>query len=85
MAIINGLHRSIVNFDMRTESEPLEVKVPLLFSGMVGFPPYRDGRYLIRSSSPPVLFSCDTGSQAGQVAASSEASISEVPNAKADV
>lgn len=35
----------MVNFDMRTESEPLEVKVPLLFSGTVGFPPPMEGRY----------------------------------------
>ena len=44
MAMEHGLCRSTVNVDVYTEFEPLEVKVPLIFSGTVGFPRRRDGR-----------------------------------------
>jgi hypothetical protein len=36
-------------FDVYTESELLEVKVPMVFLGTVGFSPRRDGRYSISS------------------------------------
>ena len=44
MAIVHSLYRIIVNVDVCTESEPLEVKVPMKFSDTVGFPRHRDGR-----------------------------------------
>ena len=44
MAIISDLHKNIVNVDVCIESKPLEVEVPLIFSGTVGFPRRRDGR-----------------------------------------
>ena len=44
MAVVHGLNRSMVNVDVCTESEPLEVKVPFIYSGTVGFPRHRDGR-----------------------------------------
>ena len=34
----------MINFDVYTESERLEVKVPLRISGTVGFPPLVEGR-----------------------------------------
>ncbi len=35
----------MVNVDVCTQSEPFELKIPLIFSGTVGFPRQRDGRY----------------------------------------
>lgn len=44
MAIVHDFCRSMMNNDVCIESELLEVKVPLIFSGMVGFPPHMEGR-----------------------------------------
>ena len=46
MAVTHGLYRSIVNVDVCIEFKLLEAKVPLLFSGTVGFPPHMEGRYI---------------------------------------
>lgn len=48
MAIVHGVHRIIVKIDMCTESGLLEIKVPLISSGTVCFPPPMEGRYLFR-------------------------------------
>jgi hypothetical protein len=44
VAIAHNLYRNIVNIDVYTEFELLEVKVPIIFLGMVGFSPPREGR-----------------------------------------
>ena len=45
MAIVHDLHTIVVNPDVYAGSESLKVEVPLIFSGTVGFPRPRDGRY----------------------------------------
>ena len=45
MAMVHCLYKSIVIVDVCIESKPLEVEVPLTFSGTVGFPRHRDGGY----------------------------------------
>jgi hypothetical protein len=42
------------NIDVCTESELLEVKVPIVFLATVGFSPPRDGRYYSFESPFPV-------------------------------
>ena len=37
MAIVHNLYRNIVNINIYTEFELLEVKVPIIFLGIVGF------------------------------------------------
>ena len=44
MATVHDLYRTMGNIDVCTESELLEVKVPIVFLGTVGFSPPRDGR-----------------------------------------
>ena len=44
MAIVYKLYRNIVNIDVYTEFELLEVKVPIVFLGTAGFSPRREGR-----------------------------------------
>ena len=46
MATTHDLNKSIGNIDACTESELLEVKVPIVFLGTVGFSLPRDGRYM---------------------------------------
>ena len=43
MVIVHGSYKSMVNFDVCIESEPLKVEVPLTFSGKLGFPRYKGG------------------------------------------
>jgi len=43
VAIAHNLYRNIVNIDVYTEFELLEVKVPIIFLGMAGFSPLREG------------------------------------------
>src|SRR5436309_765006 len=59
VAIAHDLYRNIVNIDVYTEFELLEVKVPIIFLGTAGFSPRRDvnkanssiqGRVLHRTS-----------------------------------
>jgi len=38
------LYKTIVNASVCVEFKLLKIKVPLIFSGMVGFPRPRDGR-----------------------------------------
>ena len=45
VAIAHNLYRNIVNIDVYTEFELLEVKVPIIFLSMAGFSPPREGRY----------------------------------------
>ena len=45
MAIVHGLYRIIENTNVYTEFVLLEVKVPIVFLGTVGFSLRRDGRY----------------------------------------
>ncbi len=47
MTVEHGLCRSMVNLDVYIECEPLEVKVPLIFSGTVGFPQGRTLYYYL--------------------------------------
>ena len=44
MAIVHDFCRSMMKNDVCIESEPLEVKVLLIFSGMVGFLPHMEGQ-----------------------------------------
>ena len=45
MAIAYDLYKTIGNIDICIKSELLEVKVPIVFLGTVGFSLYREGRY----------------------------------------
>jgi hypothetical protein len=45
VAIVYNLYRTIKNVDVCIGSELLEVKVPIVFLGTVGFSPPREGRY----------------------------------------
>ena len=44
VATAHDMYRTMGNIDVCTESELLVVKVPIVFLGMVGFSPPRDGR-----------------------------------------
>ena len=44
VAIAHDLYRTMGNIDVCAESELLEVKVPIVFLGTVGFSPRREGR-----------------------------------------
>jgi hypothetical protein len=46
VAIVHNLYRIIGNITMCEEFEMLNVKVPIIFFGMVGFSPRRDRRYV---------------------------------------
>jgi hypothetical protein len=46
MATEHKLYKNIGDTDMCTNFEMLEVKVPIVFLGTVGFSPPREGRYL---------------------------------------
>ncbi len=45
VAIVQDLYSLMVNINLRTDFELLEVKVSLIFLGTVGFSARRDGRY----------------------------------------
>jgi len=47
VAIAHNLYRNIVNIDVYTEFELLEVKVPIIFLGTAGFSPPREGCYRV--------------------------------------
>ena len=49
MATEHDLCKIIEDIDVRIEFEMLKVKVPIIFFGMVGFSPRRDGRYKLQS------------------------------------
>jgi hypothetical protein len=52
------IYRTIADIDVCTESESLEVKVPMIFLGTVGFSPPREGRYISSKLSSSLLPSC---------------------------
>jgi hypothetical protein len=49
VATAHDFYRTVGNIDVCTESELLEVNVPIVFLGTVGFSPRRDGRYRFHS------------------------------------
>ena len=45
MALEPGLYKNIRVIEACTDFEMIEVKVSIIFSCVVGFPPHREGRY----------------------------------------
>jgi hypothetical protein len=55
-SIAHKLYRTIANIDVCIESELVEVKVPLIFLGTVGFSLCREGRYMLFKRLNSVYF-----------------------------
>jgi len=51
LAIAHDLYGTMANIDVCTESELLEVKVPIVFLGTGGFSASKDGHYYCRVST----------------------------------
>ena len=48
-------YKNMKDTDVCAEFEMLEVKVPIIFFGTVGFSPRRDGRYMPLPNTPSLL------------------------------